>query len=281
MQYSILVVEDDETIRTNLIQLLSFEGYKAEGAADGDEGLQIAVKNRPDLIICDVAMPKMDGFQVLESLRQEPDISEVPFLFLTARSSRQDIRHGMTLGADDYITKPFSDSEILDAVSVRLKKYHKSDEDEGEDDSSEENGVPRVLVFKDNQIVMRFVEQAVAFSSPDAELVTVSNLADLETQLETHKFSLAIVDEGGPEKTGIRAVQKLRAQAATQSLPVLMIISADKPQAQHMLPGLNVRWFVSRPIDLEVLQKTLISAFQSLIIAGKAVKKKLRVSSSL
>ncbi len=279
MQHSVLVIEDDTTIRTNLIQLLNFEGYQADGASDGDEGLEMAVRNRPDLVICDVAMPKMDGFQVLEALRAEPDINATPFLFLTARSSRQDFRHGMTLGADDYITKPFSDSEILDAVSVRLKK-HLKDEEESEDGPAEENGVPRVLVFKDNQIVMRFVEQAVAFSSPDAEIVTVANLDDLATHLEQEKFSLAIVDEGGPERYGIRAVQRLRANEATKDLPVLMIISSDKPTPQHHLPGLNIRWFVSRPIDLDVLQKTLISAFQSLIVPGKTVKKKRRASSS-
>ncbi len=279
MQYSILVIEDDDTIRTNLIQLLSFEGYVAEGATNGDEGLQLAVKNRPDLIICDIAMPKMDGFQVLEALRQEPDISEVPFLFLSARSSRQDVRHGMTLGADDYITKPFSDSEILDAVNVRLRKYHKEDFEE-ESGDPEDHGGTRVIVFKDNQIVLRFVEQAIAFSNPDAEMVMVSNVSDFEAQIAEHRFSMAVIDEGGPEKPGLRAIQKLRANPTTLNMPVLVIISADKPQPVHMTPGLNIRWFVSRPIDLEVLQKTLIAAFQSLIEPSMAVKKKRRVSST-
>jgi two-component system sensor histidine kinase/response regulator len=121
----ILVVEDGQSLRKDILEILSFEGYDAVGAENGIVGVQRARETRPDLIICDIMMPILDGFGVLEELRKDPDLATIPFIFLTARTDRSDSRYGMELGADDYLTKPFTASELLATVNARLDKRAK------------------------------------------------------------------------------------------------------------------------------------------------------------
>ncbi|MBX2863155.1 MAG: response regulator [Leptolyngbyaceae cyanobacterium MAG.088] len=118
----ILVIEDELEIRSNLLELLELEGYNVISADNGMTGLLGAIEHTPDLIICDVMMPELDGHNVLQALRQEPKTVGIPFIFLTALADKGDIRKGMVLGADDYLTKPFTRSEVLTAVESRLQK---------------------------------------------------------------------------------------------------------------------------------------------------------------
>ncbi|MEL6555288.1 MAG: response regulator [Cyanobacteria bacterium J06621_11] len=118
----ILVIEDEMEIRANLLELLALEGYDIMGADNGVTGLIGALEFEPDLILCDVMMPELDGYDVLNALRQEPRTMLVPFIFLTAFADKGDIRQGMNLGADDYLTKPFTCAEVLDAVQTRLAR---------------------------------------------------------------------------------------------------------------------------------------------------------------
>ena len=118
----ILVIEDEESVRENILELLGFEGFDVIGAENGVVGLQAAQDEQPDLIICDIAMPDMDGYGVLNAVRQIPEIASVPFIFLTARTARSFMRHGMELGADDYLTKPFSAAELIAAITARLER---------------------------------------------------------------------------------------------------------------------------------------------------------------
>jgi len=118
----ILVVEDDPNVRTLVIKLLKAEGFDVISATDGLVGVQLARANEPDLIICDIMMPECNGYEVLEQLRQSPNTATIPFIFLSAKSDRTDLRQGMDLGADDYLTKPFKRVELLGAVSARLAK---------------------------------------------------------------------------------------------------------------------------------------------------------------
>ena len=115
-----LVIEDDELIRGNVGDILELEGYAVESAADGLLGLRAAQHALPDLIICDINMPGLDGYGVLQVLRRDPLTATIPFIFLTARVSRNDLRHGMELGANDYVTKPFTSRELLAAIEARL-----------------------------------------------------------------------------------------------------------------------------------------------------------------
>lgn len=118
----ILVIEDAQSLRKDILEMLGFEGYDAMGAENGLVGVERARRERPDLIICDIMMPGLDGFGVLEELRHESATATIPFVFLTARTDRVDIRQGMELGADDYLTKPFTASELLATVHARLDK---------------------------------------------------------------------------------------------------------------------------------------------------------------
>lgn len=118
----ILVVEDAQSLRKDILEMLSFEGFEAIGAENGLIGVERARAETPDLILCDIMMPGMDGYGVLETLRSDPATANIPFIFLTARTDRVDMRQGIELGADDYLTKPFTANELLSAVRVRLDR---------------------------------------------------------------------------------------------------------------------------------------------------------------
>jgi response regulator RpfG family c-di-GMP phosphodiesterase len=120
--YKVLVIDDSKSIRESLIDILTLEGYECLEADNGKTGMLLAQEYMPDLIICDIMMPEMDGLGVIEAVKANPLTSGIPFIFLTAMSQRKDQRKGMELGADDYITKPFTCEEILNAVKYRLQK---------------------------------------------------------------------------------------------------------------------------------------------------------------
>lgn len=118
----ILVIEDEEPVRANILDMLEAEDMIGIGAKDGAMGLQIAIEQLPDLILCDIMMPELDGYGVLKALRGHSQTASIPFIFLTAKASKADLRAGMNLGADDYLTKPFSRDELLGAIEARLQK---------------------------------------------------------------------------------------------------------------------------------------------------------------
>jgi CRP-like cAMP-binding protein len=118
----LLVIEDNPEVRENLCEILELSDYEVFSAEDGKKGVEIALSSDVDLILCDVMMPELDGFGVLKILNKNPKTSDIPFIFLTAKSEKTDFRKGMGLGADDYITKPFDDVELLEAIEIRLKK---------------------------------------------------------------------------------------------------------------------------------------------------------------
>jgi CRP/FNR family transcriptional regulator, polysaccharide utilization system transcription regulator len=118
----ILLIEDNSEIRENIAEILSLANYQVLEAEHGKAGVELAKKEKPDLIICDIMMPQLDGYGVLHMLSKNPETSSIPFIFLTAKSEKEDFRKGMNLGADDYLIKPFDDLELLDAVEMRLKK---------------------------------------------------------------------------------------------------------------------------------------------------------------
>jgi DNA-binding response OmpR family regulator len=119
---NILVIDDNTAIRENTAEILSLAGYKTNTAENGKVGVEIAIKEIPDLIVCDIMMPELDGYGVLHLLKKNAATENIPFIFLTAKTERTDFRKGMEMGADDYITKPFDDLELLKAIEIRLKK---------------------------------------------------------------------------------------------------------------------------------------------------------------
>ncbi|MBE9040163.1 response regulator, partial [Oscillatoriales cyanobacterium LEGE 11467] len=118
----ILIVEDNDSIRDSILEILEAEGYEAIGTQEGKLGYELAIAEVPDLILCDVTMPQLDGYEVLALIRQNPIATTIPFIFLTAKSAKGDFRLAMELGADDYLTKPFTRAELLGAIDAQLQK---------------------------------------------------------------------------------------------------------------------------------------------------------------
>jgi DNA-binding response OmpR family regulator len=125
----ILVIEDNAEIRENTAEILELANYKVFTAENGRTGIEIALREKPDLILCDVVMPALDGFGVLHLVHKNPVIRNTPFIFMSARAERAEMRKGMELGADDYITKPFEKTELLQAIECRLKRAEWQKED--------------------------------------------------------------------------------------------------------------------------------------------------------
>jgi DNA-binding response OmpR family regulator len=118
----ILVIDDNPDIRENTSEILELAGFKTFTAENGKKGVDAALREKPDVIVCDIMMPDLDGYGVLHMLRKNEATQHIPFIFLTAKTERSDFRKGMEMGADDYITKPFEDIELLNAIEARLKK---------------------------------------------------------------------------------------------------------------------------------------------------------------
>ncbi len=119
---TILLIEDDPDMRENTAEILELANYTVVKAENGRRGVELARANHPDLVLCDIMMPELDGYGVLHLLGRDPATAEIPFIFLSAKAERSDMRKGMELGADDYLTKPFEESELLNAIEGRLKR---------------------------------------------------------------------------------------------------------------------------------------------------------------
>jgi CheY-like chemotaxis protein len=118
----IVVVEDNADVREEMLAILRFEGFEVRDADNGRRGLELVKEWTPDLVICDLMMPEMDGYAMLEALRADPHLTAIPFICLTARAERRDMRKAMELGADDYLTKPFTAEELLAALGAAMAR---------------------------------------------------------------------------------------------------------------------------------------------------------------
>lgn len=119
---TVLVIEDEQALREEIVAMLSFEGFSVLEANNGELGIQLAYNHLPDIVICDISMPVRDGYQVLQALQDNPQTVSIPFIFLTARVTKHDMRAGMSMGADDYLTKPFTPDELIGSIRGRLTR---------------------------------------------------------------------------------------------------------------------------------------------------------------
>ncbi len=122
MKRRILVIEDEPEMRRNIAALLRYHAYETLEAENGRKGLEVARREKPDLILCDVMMPELDGYGVLQALQQDSGLALIPFVFLTAKGDKDDWRSGMNLGADDYLTKPVANKDLVKAIEARLRR---------------------------------------------------------------------------------------------------------------------------------------------------------------
>lgn len=155
----ILLIEDDTVVRENTAELLELSNYEVITAADGKIGVVEAKRHLPDIIVCDIMMPELDGYGVLNVLSRQKETKQIPFIFLSAKTERSDIRKGMDLGADDYLTKPFNESELISAIESRLAKVailRENSEKTNNDESNEHEGLIKNL----NQLKNYFTDNA-------------------------------------------------------------------------------------------------------------------------
>jgi len=121
----ILVIDDNTDVRENIAEILELANYQVFSASDGRQGVQLAKDINPDIILCDIMMPNLDGYGVLQILSHAPVTARIPFIYLSAKTEQSDVRKGMNLGADDYITKPFEETDLLQAIETRLQRSEK------------------------------------------------------------------------------------------------------------------------------------------------------------
>ena len=165
----ILIIEDNPDVRENLAEILMLGGYETVTAENGKSGVEKALETLPDLILCDIMMPELDGYGVLHILSRQPKVSDVPFIFLTAKAEKEDFRRGMSLGADDYITKPFDDVALLQTIESRLQKSERlraaSTQDSGSLDRfiDEVRALEAIKHLSDNREVRHFKKKDIIF----------------------------------------------------------------------------------------------------------------------
>ena len=150
----VLLIEDDASLRENTAELLELAGYSVATAPNGSIGIQKAHSENPDVIVCDIMMPEVDGYGVLEAMSQDKKLQSVPFIFLSAKTERQEVRKGMDLGADDYLTKPFLEDELISAIESRMAKatlLAQKNKDEGITNGAPLNGIERLTELFESQ----------------------------------------------------------------------------------------------------------------------------------
>lgn len=171
--YKILVIEDNADIRQNLEEILTLSGYEVITSADGKDGIKRSLEVHPDLVLCDIIMPYLDGYGTVEILNQNPKTAGIPVIFLTAKAEKEDFRRGMSLGAFDYITKPFDDVTLLRTIETRLEKFKllksASQPNSGSIDQFllEARGVEALNQIQDNCEIRRYLKKTALFQEGD------------------------------------------------------------------------------------------------------------------
>lgn len=184
MAKTILLIEDNLEVRENTAELLELSNYEVLTAAEGKEGVRLAARHQPDLIICDVMMPELDGYGVLHILGKNPRTANIPFIFLTAKAEREDFRKGMNLGAADYLTKPFDDIELLDVIEMRLQRSAQQQQQQGRGEEALQE------VLEDREL-RRFSKKDIIFAEGD--------YARYVYYVESGKIKLSLTNDEGKD----------------------------------------------------------------------------------
>ena len=183
----ILVIEDEPEMRRNLATILKLEKFTALAAENGRAGLDLARKEKPDLILCDIMMPELDGHEVVQALRHEPALACIPFIFLTAKGEKSDLRSGMELGADDYLTKPVSKADLLGAIRARLRRAEQQGTREFKPDFSSPEPLCRLGLTPRVAEVLLWVAQG----KTNADIATILGIS--ESTVKKHLLEIFAV----------------------------------------------------------------------------------------
>ncbi|MBE0544495.1 MAG: response regulator transcription factor [Verrucomicrobia bacterium] len=202
----ILVIEDEPEMRRNLLTILKLEKFAALGAENGRVGLELVERERPDLILCDVMMPELDGHGVLAALRESEATASVPFIFLTAKGEKADLRSGMNLGADDYLTKPVAKADLLHAITARLRRSEQQTPREFKPDFSSYEPLLQLGLTPRVAEVLLWVAQG----KTNSDIATILGISESTVK----KHMLEVFDKLGVET---RSAATLRALEALSS----------------------------------------------------------------
>ena len=170
----ILVIEDEPEMRRNLVTILKLEHYQPLAAENGMVGLELARREKPDLILCDIMMPELDGHAVVQALRSEPELAAIPFIFLTAKGEKSDQRSGMNLGADDYLTKPVNKTDLLNAMQSRLLRAEQQGNREFKPDFSSPDPLVKLGLTPRVAEVLLWVAQG----KTNADIATILSISE-------------------------------------------------------------------------------------------------------
>lgn len=206
----ILVIEDEPEMRRNLAALLRYHDYEPLAAENGRVGLEVARRAKPDLILCDVMMPEMDGYAVLKELQADAALARVPFIFLTAKGEKDDLRSGMNLGADDYLTKPVANAELIQAIATRLRRSEQQVKREFDPDFSSSGPLLKLGLTPRAAETLLWLAQG----KTNADIATILGI----TESTVKKHVQEIFEKLGVETRGaatVRALELLNSSAAS------------------------------------------------------------------
>jgi PAS domain S-box-containing protein len=271
----ILLIEDDWRLREATAEFLESDGYEVLTADNGSAGVELAIEQRPDLILCDISIPIFDGYEVFNILQNNPITSLIPFIFLTARTEKQDIRIGMQMGADDYITKPFDYQELVKSIAVRLKKYetikHQNDE--------------KLLALIDNPLIGVFIYKPPRFEFVNQKLSNI--LGYSINELKNLSFE-DIVDEEDKKDTinkinhCIESNQKnlfIKFKAIRKDKkPIHVELSSNVIQIQGVLSLIgNIKEIICDDFTNDTIGKDIINSEQQIVEKINLSKRELEV----
>ena len=202
----ILVIEDETEMRRNITTLLRYYDYEPIAAENGHVGVAAARRERPDLILCDVMMPELNGYGVLQALQTDPALARIPFIFLTAKGEKDDLRSGMNLGADDYLTKPIANADLVDAIEARLRRSEQQIRHEFKPDFSSPE--PLVKLGLTPRAAETLLWLAQGKTNPNIAII----LGISESTIKKHVQE--VFDKLGVETRGAAAVRALEALSA-------------------------------------------------------------------
>jgi len=197
----ILVIEDEPEMRRNITTLLRYYDYEAIAAENGQQGVEAARREKPDLILCDVMMPELDGYGVLQSLQADASLTRIPFIFLTAKGEKDDLRSGMNLGADDYLTKPVANKDLVRAIETRLRRCEQQAQREFKPDFSSAEPLLALGLTPRAAEALLWLAQG----KTNADIATILGI----TESTIKKHVQAIFDKLGVETRGAAAVRAL------------------------------------------------------------------------